>query len=111
MTTPAIPPDTVAQGQTGHLLAHNQISDALTAFLSQLQSIPAIRYGTAQLAAGTVSVALPSVSSSSVILAGRMTPSGTLGHLSVPTVTPGTGFTVTSSSNSDNSLVSYLALG
>lgn len=111
MTTPAIPPDTVAAGQSGHLLAHNQISDALTAFLGQLQSIPPIRYGTAQLSAGSVAVALPAVDSSSVIIAGRMTPSGTLGHLSVPAVTPGTGFTVTSSSVSDNSLIGYLVLG
>lgn len=110
MTTP-IPPDTVAQGQSGHLLAHNQISDALTAHQGQLQAIPAIRYGTAQLASGTVTVSLPSVSATSVILPGRMTPSGTLGSLSVPTATPGSGFTITSSSPSDNSLVSYLVLG
>lgn len=108
---PTIPPDTVAPGQTGHILAHNEISDALTAHDAQLQGIPAIRKGTAALSGGTVAVSLPAVSAGSVILVSRVTPSGTLGHLSVPVITPGTGFTITSSSSGDNSLVAYLVLG
>lgn len=106
-----IPPDTAAAGQTGHIDAHNEISDTLTAHDAQLQAIPAIRMGTATLASGTVTVALPSVGSGSVVLVSRVTPSGTLGHLAVPTITPGSGFTITSSSAGDNSLVSYLVLG
>lgn len=110
MSTP-IPPDTVAAGQTGHLAAHNAISDLLTGFQTQLSGIPAVRCGTASLTAGTVSVTLTSVNSGTVILVSRMTPGGTAGHLSVPAVSAGTGFTITSSSSADTSLVSWLALG
>lgn len=107
----AIPPDTVAGGQSGHLLAHNQISDALTAHDTAISALPAQHWGTATLVNGTVTVALPAVGSSSVIVVGRMTPSGTLGHLAVPSVSPGTGFVITSSSATENSMVSYLVLG
>lgn len=110
MSTP-IPPDTAAPGQTGHIDAHNAISDLLTGFQDQLSGIPAFRYGTASLTAGTVNVTLTSVNSSTVILVSRMTPGGTSGHLSVPSVSAGTGFTVTSASASDTSLVAWLALG
>jgi len=106
-----IPPDTVAQGQTGHIAAHNNISDVLTAMSSQLQALPATRYGTAALIAGTVSVALPGIDSGSVVLLSRMTPGGTLGHLSVPSVVPGTGFTVSSSSGNETSLIGWAVLG
>jgi hypothetical protein len=110
MSTP-IPPDTVAPGQTGHIDAHNAISDILTDYQEQLSGIPLTRYGTAALVAGTVSVTLGSVSSASVIIVSRMTPGGTAGHLSVPSVSNGTGFTISSSSASDTSLVAWLALG
>lgn len=106
-----IPPDTVAAGQAGHLSAHNQISDVLTAHQTQLAGLPAMVRGTATLVNGTVTVSAGAVTAASVILLGRMTPSGTLGHLAVPTVTPGVSFVITSSSASDNSEVSYLILG
>lgn len=106
-----IPPDTVQQGQAGHILAHNQISDELTAMAGQLAGIPALNWGTAHLTSGTVVVSLSAVTASSVVLVSRLTPSGTLGHLSVPTVSPGSGFTITSTSASDNSSVAYLVLG
>lgn len=109
--TPQIPPDTAAPGQTGHIDAHNQISDVLTAHDQQLQALPLMYWGTAALAAGSVQVALPNVNPGSVILVACMTPSGTVGSLSVPTVTPGTGFTIASSSSGDNSSVGYLVLG
>lgn len=110
MTTP-IPPDTVAPGQTGHIATHNAISDVLTEFEAQLSATPAIRQGTAALIAGTVSVTLTSVGSSTVILVSRLTPGGTLGHLSVPVVTVSSGFTISSSSASDTSSVAWLAVG
>jgi selenophosphate synthase len=34
-----IPPDTAAPGQTGHVAAHNNISDVLTAMSEQIQSL------------------------------------------------------------------------
>ena len=106
-----IPPDTAAAGQSGHIDAHNDISDVLTAHDAQLQGVPVMRWGTVTLSGGTGTVTLPQVGVSSVILVSRQAPSGTLGHLSVPTITPGSGFTVTSSAGGDNSVVSYLVLG
>lgn len=110
MTTP-IPPDTVAAGQTGHLAAHNAISDVLTAHQNQLSAIPGIVKGTATLVAGTVSVTLPSVDTGTVVLVSRLVPGGTVGHLSVPAINSGSGFTITSSSVSDTSSIAWLALG
>lgn len=110
MSTP-IPPDTVAPGQTGHIGAHNAISDILTQFETQLSATPAISSGVATLAAGTVSVTLPSITTGAPVYVSRMTPGGTLGHLSVPTVSNGSGFTVTSTSSSETSVIAWLVLG
>jgi hypothetical protein len=110
MTTPTVPPDTVAPGQTGHIDAHNQISDVLNAILALVQAQAVMQWGTATLTSGSVSVSLPAIASGSVVLVSRMTPAGTLGHLSVPTVSAGSGFTVTSSSGSDDSLLGWLVL-
>lgn len=111
MTIPQIPPDTAAAGQTGHILAHNQISDVLTSLSGQTGALPVMHWGKATLVSGSVAVTLPAVDASSVILVSRMAPSGSLGYLSVPSVTPGTGFTITSSSGADNSVVGYAVLG
>lgn len=110
MSTP-IPPDTVAAGQTGHLAAHNAISDVLTAHQNQLSAIPAIKQGTATLTAGSVNVALTSVGPSTVVLVSRLVPGGTTGTLSVPSVTVSSGFTISSSSGTDTSSVSWVAIG
>lgn len=106
-----IPPDTVAQGQSGHLSAHNNIADVLTAHAAQLAGIPNLAWGTATLVNGSVTVSDGGVTGSSVVLVSRMAPSGTLGHLSVPSVNAGASFVISSSSASDNSVVSYLVLG
>lgn len=110
MTTP-IPPDTVAPGQTGHIDAHNAISDVLTQHQDQLTAIPTIRQGTATLAAGTVNVSLSSVGGGTVVLVSRLVPGGTLGSLSVPVITTATGFTISSSSATETSSVAWLAVG
>jgi hypothetical protein len=109
MTT--IPPDDPAAGQPGHILAHGQISDALTAHDEQLGGLPAMSWGTVTLTAGTVNVSAGAVTADSVILVSRMALSGTAGHLSVPSQSPGSGFTISSSSSSDASVVAYLILG
>lgn len=106
-----IPPDTAAAGQSGHIAAHNDISDVLTAHAAQLAGIPVIRSGTATLAAGSVSVSLPSVTPSSVVLISRLAPGGTLGQLAVPSVSQGSGFTITSTSGTETSSVAWLVLG
>ncbi|MFJ7238210.1 glycosyl hydrolase family 28-related protein [Streptomyces olivaceus] len=67
------------------------------------------RMGVATLAAGTVTVANTSVTANTRVLPIRQAAGGTLGHLSV-TKTPGTGFTITSSSNADTSVVAWLLL-
>jgi hypothetical protein len=106
-----IPPDNRAAGQSGHIGDHNDIADVLTAMQSQLNTLPASwAWGLATLVAGTVTVSSGIVLSGSKILTGRMTPGGTLGHLAVPTITPGTSFVVTSSSGSDTSVIAYLIL-
>lgn len=109
--TATIPPDTVAAGQTGHLAAHNDIADVLTQFQAQLSGIPAISFGNATLVGGTVSVSLASVGDATVVLVSRLTPGGTLGQLSVPAITVGSGFTITSSSGTETSSVAWAAVG
>lgn len=109
--TNTIPPDTVAPGQTGHIDAHNNIADVLTAHQNQLTATPAIRAGTATLAAGTVNVSRSDVTSGTIVLVTRLVPGGTLGHLSVPTISNGTGFTITSSSATETSSVAWTAVG
>lgn len=112
MISPVVPPDTAAAGQTGHVAAHNEIADALTAILGVVNGLPAqVICGKATLSGGTVSVSQSAVDSGSVILVSRMAPSGTLGRLSVPVVNPGSGFTITSDSTGENSVVGYLILG
>jgi hypothetical protein len=111
LISPVIPPDTAAAGQTGHVQAHDQISDALTAIVGAVNALPAMSWGKATLVGGTVAVTLPAVDSASVILVSRMTPSGTLGRLAVPTVSPGSGFTITSDSAGENSVVGWAVLG
>lgn len=106
-----IPPDTAAPGQTGHVAAHNSISDVLTAMAAQLGDLPSMQWGKATLVAGSVNVSASSVTSGSVVLVSRMSPAGTPGHLSVPALNPGSGFTVASSSGSDISVVGWLVLG
>jgi hypothetical protein len=111
LISPVVPPDTAAAGQTGHVQAHNEISDALNAIIGVINGLPAMSWGKATLSAGTVTVSLPAVDSGSVILTGRMAPSGMLGRLSVPVINPGTGFTITSDSTGENSVVGWLVLG
>jgi hypothetical protein len=106
-----IPPDSRAQGQSGHVGDHNNIADVLTAMQAQLGGLPTSwAWGTATLVAGTVTVSSGIVQSTSKIQLSRMTPGGTLGHLSVPTITPGTSFVITSSAGSETSVITYLIL-
>ena len=106
-----IPPDNRAAGQSGHIGDHNDIADVLTAQQSQLATLPASwAWGLATLVGGTVTVSSGIVQSGSKIQLSRMTPGGTLGHLAIPTITPGTSFVITSSSGSDTSVVTYLIL-
>lgn len=109
--TNIIPPDNVSAGSTGHVQAHQDISDVLTAHQSQLNALPVTYWGIATLVSGSVAVSQPAVDANSVVLVSRLTPSGVLGRLSVPTVSPGSGFTITSDSASENSTVSWLVLG
>ena len=66
--------------------------------------------GTATLVAGTVTVSTAAVESGSFILYARKTAGGTLGDLSLGTVTAGTSFVINSSSGSDTSTVNWAIL-
>lgn len=65
--------------------------------------------GVATLVAGTVTVALPSVTAGSLVFTTVTLPGGTVGTLSVA-VTAGTGFVITSSSALDTSTVGYVVI-
>ena len=106
-----IPPDTRAAGQAGHLGDHNNIADVLQDHENLLAGLPgSMVWGVASLTAGTVVITSALALSTSKIIVSRMTPAGTLGHLSVPTITPGVSFVVLSSSSSDVSQIVYLIL-
>jgi len=109
--TNTIPPDNAAAGQTGHVEAHNNISDVLTAMAGQLNDLPSMQWGKSTLVAGSVNVSASSVTAGSVILVSRMSPAGTPGFLSVPVLNAGSGFTIASSSGADISVVGWLVLG
>lgn len=63
--------------------------------------------GTAVLVAGTVTVDTTAVTSSSIIMLTRQVTGGTVGELSVGTITAGTSFVINSSSATDTSTVGY----
>jgi hypothetical protein len=106
-----VPPDTRAAGQPGHIQDHNDISDVLADHEALLGALPSsMAWGSASLVAGTVTINNALALSSSTILVSRMTPGGTTGHLSVPTITSGVSFVVNSSSVSDTSKIAYLIL-
>jgi len=65
------------------------------------------KQGTATLAAGTKVVSNTSVTANSRIMLTTNTPGGTPGWLQVSARTPGTSFTILSSSNTDTSVVAY----
>lgn len=67
------------------------------------------RMGTATLVASTgVTIANSSVTTNTRIALATKTPGGTPGALFVNTVTPGTGFTVKSTSSTDTSVIGYV---
>ena len=65
------------------------------------------RRGTATLSAGAVTVSYPSITATSQILLGTVTPGGTTGALFVFSKTAGTGFVIHSTSATDTSVVAY----
>ncbi len=66
--------------------------------------------GTATLVAGTVVVVEGNTTANSMIYLTGQNTGGTAGDLSVSARTPGTGFTITSSSGSDTRLVAWLLI-
>jgi hypothetical protein len=69
-----------------------------------------IRTGTAALISGTVAILDPAVAPETRIFVGSVTPRGTPGALFVRSKTSGSGFDITSTSNADTSIVSYLEI-
>jgi hypothetical protein len=68
------------------------------------------RMGQATLVGGTITVSNTSVTANTRIFVTRATAGGTLGHLSVGTVTPATSFVINSSSATDTSTVNWLLI-
>jgi len=68
-------------------------------------------HGTAVLSLGTVTVAAPQVTASSVIMLTVQSLGGTLGLPYVSSRTPGTGFTISSLSLLDSSTVAWTIIG
>lgn len=68
------------------------------------------RMGQATLVAGTVTVANETVTANTRIFLTRQVADGTLGHLSVGTVTAGTSFVIDSSDASDTSTINWLLI-
>lgn len=66
--------------------------------------------GQVTLSGGQATVAHPRIPGGAMVLVERQTLIGTAGELMQPTVTPKVGFTVTSASPLDNSVVSWLIL-
>jgi len=66
-----------------------------------------LKTGTATLAAGTVTVADTAITANSVIRLATRTPGGTQGSPYISALTAGTGFTITSTSNTDTSVIEY----
>lgn len=65
-------------------------------------------FGRATLSAGTVTVSTTKASTTMEVILSRRTAGGTLGHLSIGTITAGTSFVINSSSATDTSDVSWI---
>lgn len=64
----------------------------------------------AAMTAGAITIATTAVTASSIIILSHKTAGGTLGTLSVGTITPGTSFGIVSSSGTDTSTVHWLII-
>lgn len=95
-----------------HVSSVNFLTGNLTA-ADVLASVPSgsnQRMGSATLVGGTVTVNNTLVGADSIILLTAQNTGGTAGALRVSARTPGTSFTVTSSSGTDTSAVGWLIL-
>jgi hypothetical protein len=104
---------TLRPGEIGHETDTNRskMGDGISAwrslpYWSPSGALPPVSSGTLVLAAGTATVANSSITASSIVRLSRQAAGGTLGQLSVA-LTPGSGFTVNSSSVSETSHVYY----
>lgn len=68
------------------------------------------RMGTAVLSSGTVTVNNSTVTANTKIILSRQASGGTLGHLSVGTITVGVSFVIDSSSNADTSTILWILI-
>lgn len=85
----------------------DQVVCCLQKLQAKLKGVLTDKLGNAVLVAGTVAVADTAVKASSYVLLSRKAVGGTAGNLSY-TITPGTGITISSTSNVDTSTITYL---
>lgn len=110
------PRGVVVQGGSYHVVTFNRtnigtngISDSGTSTFrkgNRVRGVGALS-GTATLSGGTVTVTAPEVKSASRIKLQNVSPGGTVGVLSVGTITDATSFVINSSSGSDTSQVAW----
>lgn len=79
-------------------------------FASLNQVLGRLRFGSATLVGGTVTVSDTSITAATLIFLCCQTPGGTPGFLRVSARTAGTSFTILSSSGTDTSVVGYLLI-
>jgi hypothetical protein len=108
-------PLAVAPGATGAEAVNKDDLDAQIALCAKIAGLTVAegtdaKMGTATLVAGEAVVANESVTANSRILLTSQVDGGTPGFLRVSARTAGTGFTITSSSNTDTSTVAYVII-
>lgn len=77
-------------------------------FTDNFDAVDKYPVGTATLVAGTVTVTTANIDTNSIIFLTGQNISGTAGELSVSSITAGTSFTITSSSNTDTRSVAWI---
>jgi hypothetical protein len=108
-TLVAFQTDLFGQGRTGGERRQLVVARAGLAVGPNGIKVSQIRYGTAVLVAGTVTVSDTNVTANTIIIASEQTAGGTQGTLRT-TRTAGTSFTLTSTSGADTSTVAYLLI-
>jgi len=92
-----------------HHLDYTELKERTNRSIRDLQGQLAARprLGTATLVAGSVTVALSTITAASQIFVGMQTPGGTVGAPFVFSKTAGTGFVIHSTSATDTSVIAY----
>lgn len=100
----------INDGTTGTITSSGNIKVGTAGNTLYIKEGTNAKMGTATLVAGAVTINTTAVTASSRILLTGQNSSGTAGNLTVSSVTAGTSFTITSTSNTDTRLVAWLLI-